>query len=785
MSGGGIVLALATRDMLPALALAATLATPAELQAVAARYCVTCHNDRLKTGTLSLEHIDFIDVTRERAVLERVTRKLLVGAMPPQGAARPEAAVLNTFAATIEARLDADATAHPDPGRAPLRRLNRTEYANAIRDLLDLDVDVSALLPADNTSYGFDNVGDVLTMSPVLMERYLAAARRISAVAIGDARDIPVTADTYRVKADRSQDAHVEGLPLGTRGGLLVARVFPLDAQYLFNIRLRQTDLNNVAGVAYPHQIVLTIDGEEVHRAIVGGHDDLSLSFSNAGTAAGIFEARIAARLKVTAGPHTVGAAFVQKTAAIRPGILQPILRTTFEPQDYTIDPHIASLVVTGPFQPTGAGDTPSRRRIFVCRGQTRGCAARILETIATHAFRRPLTSSDRNVLMHFYDLGQTDGGFESGITMGLRRILASPDFVLRIERDSRTDAAAHRVTDSELATRLSFFLWSTLPDDRLMLVAKAGRLSQPAVLDAEVRRMLADPKSHALIDNFAAQWLYLRNLANIAPAPGEFPDFDDNLRSAMRREVELLVDSVIHDDRSVVDLMTARDTFVNERLARHYGIPNVYGDHFRRVMLEGDDRRGLLGKGAILLVTSLATRTSPVVRGKWILENIVGTPPQPPPPNIPTLDETPVGPQAKTLRERMELHRKNPPCSGCHRVMDPIGFALENYDAIGRWRAKDHGEAVDASGRLMDGSNINGPGSLREALVRNPEVFVRTMTEKLMTYALGRGLEPADMPAVRGVTQLAAADDYRFSALILGIVRSVPFQMRQTTVND
>jgi len=640
---------------------------------------------------------------------------------------------------------------------------------------------VSALLPADNTSYGFDNVGDVLTMSPVLMERYLAAARRISAVAIGDARDIPVTADTYRVKADRSQDAHLEGLPLGTRGGLLVRRVFPLDAEYLFNIRLRQTDLNNVAGAAYPHQIVLTIDGDEVHRGTVGGHDDLKLSFANAGAAAAVFEARLAARLKVTAGPHTIGAAFVQKTSAIRPGILQPVLRTTFEPQDYTIDPHIASLVMTGPFQPTGPGDTPSRRRIFICRGQTRGCAARILETIATRAFRRPLTSVDRTTLVRFYEAGRTDGGFESGIAMGLRRILVSPDFVLRIERDTGTDAAAHRVTDLELATRLSFFLWSTVPDERLILLAREGHLSRPDVLDAEVRRMLADPKSRALIDNFAAQWLYLRNLSNMAPAPGEFPDFDDNLRSAMRREVELLVESVIHDDRSVVDLMTARDTFVNERLARHYGIPNVYGDHFRRVMLEDDDRRGLLGKGAILLVTSLANRTSPVVRGKWILENIVGTPPQPPPPNIPPLDETPAGPEAKTLRDRMELHRKNAPCSGCHRVMDPIGFALENYDAIGRWRTKDHGEAVDASGRLMDGSDVTGPSSLREALVRNPEVFVRTMTEKLMTYALGRGLEPVDMPAVRGVTRFATTDDYRFSSLVLGIVHSVPFQMRQS----
>jgi hypothetical protein len=766
--------------MLGVLALAATLVTPADMQGVATRYCVTCHNDRLKTGTLSLEHVDFVDVARDRAVLERVARKLLVGSMPPQGMPRPEPPVIAAFAAAIEARLDAEAVAHPDPGRAPLRRLNRTEYANATRDLLDLDVDVSGLLPADNTSYGFDNIGDVLTMSPVLMERYLAAARRLAAVAVGDARDIPVAAETYRVKPDRSQDAHVEGLPLGTRGGLLVRRVFPLDADYQFNIRLRQTDLNNIVGVTYPHQIVLTIDGAEVHRATVGGSDDLKLSFANAGTAAGVFEARLAARLKVAAGPHSVGAAFVQKTAAMRSGMLQPILRTTFEPQDYTIDPHIASLIVTGPFQPTGPGDTPSRRRIFICPARTRSCAARILETLATRAFRRPLTSSDRATLLRFYDLGRADGGFEAGVAMGLRRILASPDFVLRIERDDEGAAPVHRVSDIELATRLSFFFWSTLPDAHLMQLARERRLSQPEVLDSEVRRLLADPRSRALVDNFAGQWLYLRNLGNINPAPGEFPDFDDNLRAAMRREVELLVDSVIHDNRSVVDLMTAPDTFVNERLARHYGIPNVYGDHFRRITLANDERRGLLGKGAILLVTSLATRTSPVVRGKWILENIVGTPPQPPPPNIPTLDETPVGPQATTLRERMELHRKNPPCSGCHRVMDPIGFALENYDAIGRWRATDEGAAVDASGRLMDGSDISGPASLRDALVRNPEVFVRTMTEKLMTYALGRGLDAADMPAVRAVTRSAAADGYRFSALVLGIVRSVPFQMRQ-----
>jgi mono/diheme cytochrome c family protein len=754
----------------------------ADFKAVADRYCVTCHNNQRQTGGVSLEALDFSDVRGNAATLEKAVRKLLVGAMPPQGAPRPSPDTLRGFAAGLEAALDAAARAQPDPGRAPLRRLNRTEYANAIRDLLDFDIDVTALLPIDNSSYGFDNNADVLGMSPVLMERYLTAARRISSTAVGVADDILTTADTYRARPDLSQDRHIDGLPLGTRGGILVRHWFPLDAEYTLKVDLLQTDLNNVVGLEYPHQVIVTVDGAEVHRATIGGKDDLTLSFANSQAGAEALEARLAVRLPVKAGPHAIGVTFAEKSASMRPGLLQPILRTTFEPQNYTGQPHIQAVIVTGPFNPIGSGDTPSRRRIFVCNATSRACAMDILSTLARRAYRRPITPADTAVISRFYALGRDEGSFDAGIAMGLRRILASSDFIMRVERDPATapPGSIHRVADLELATRLSFFLWSTLPDDELLDAASRGRLSDPAVLERQVRRMLADRRSAALIDNFAGQWLYLRNLRNINPAPDEFPDFDHNLRLAMQREVELLFDSVIREDRSVVDLLTASDTFLNERLARHYGIPHIYGDHFRRVTLSDEERYGLLGKGAILLVTSLATRTSPVVRGKWVLENIVGTPPPPPPPNVPALEDTPIGPDVKTLRDRMEVHRKNAPCASCHRMMDPIGFALENYDAVGHWRTRDAGSAVDAAGTLMDGTRVQGPATLRQALARNPEVFVRTMTEKMLTYALGRGLEATDLPTVRTVTRSAAADHYRFSSLVLGIVQSVPFQMRR-----
>ena len=763
--------------------------TPATFKTLTDKYCVRCHNDRLNTGGTTLEHIDFNDVSAKTEPLEKAVRKLLVGAMPPQGMPRPDAATLRAFAVGLEAALDRVAVARPDPGRALLRRLNRTEYANAIHDLLDLNVNVTALLPVDNSSYGFDNIGDVLGMSPVLMERYLTAARQISAVAVGDPAEIVTTAETYRVRPDLSQDRHLEGLPLGTRGGMVATHTFPLDAEYTFKIDLLQTDLNNVVGVEYPHQIILAIDGAEVHRATVGGKEDLVQSFANSQAAAEVFEGRLTVRLRVAAGPHRIGATFVEKSAAMRPGLLQPFLRTTFELQNYTGQPHIEAVVVTGPFNETGPGDTPSRRRIFACRPDSAAvsseepCARRILSAVATRAYRRPLTAPDLSTLMTFYQLGRNGGSFDSGIEMGLRRILASPDFVLRIERDDPASSAGslHRVNDLELASRLSFFLWSTLPDEELVGQASRNRLHEPAVLERQVLRMLKDSRSGALVDNFASQWLYLRNLRTINPAPGEFPDFDHNLRAAMAREVELFFDSIVREDRSVMDLLTASDTFVNERLARHYGIPHIYGDHFRRVTLEGEQRRGLLGKGAILLVTSLATRTSPVLRGKWILENIVGTPPPPPPPNVPALEEADTGAASKPLRERMEAHRKNAPCSGCHRMMDPIGFALENYDAVGHWRTIDGSSAINASGTLFDGSPISGPATLREALAKDPEVFVRTLTEKMMTYALGRGLSAHDMPAVRTVTRSAASNGYRFSSLVLGIVRSLPFQMRMT----
>jgi mono/diheme cytochrome c family protein len=780
---------------------AAQVPTPAtaamsteRLQATMQQYCVTCHSNRTKTGGLSLEGVDYADVGVHADVLEKAARKLLVGAMPPQGAPRPAAAELLTLRTSLEAALDRAAST-PNPGRAILRRLNRTEYANAVRDLLDLDINVSTLLPVDNSSYGFDNIGDVLGVSPVLMERYLTAARRISAVAVGEAADIITTADTYKVKPDTSQDRHIEGLPLGTRGGLLVTHTFPLDAEYSFTVDLRQATLNNVVGLEYPHVAIVTLDGAEIHRAALGGKDDLTLSYANSQAAAEALEARLAVRTKVTAGPHRVGVTFLAKGTALRAGFLQPYERTTWDPVDYRGEPHIEAMAVTGPFNATAAGDTPSRRRIFTCRppspsglrrdepptGTERACAKQILSGLAERAYRRPLTPADVATLERFYRLGAADGGFESGIAMGLRRILASPDFVLRVERDPEgaRPGSIRPVTDLELASRLSFFLWSSAPDSLLMADAVRGRLHQPAVFDRHLRRMLTAPRARALVDNFAGQWLYLRNLRTINPAPDEFPDFDDNLRQAMRREVELLFESIIREDRSVVDLLTAPDTFVNERLARHYGIPNIRGSHFRRVTLEQDERRGLLGKGAILVVSSLATRTSPVARGKWVLENIIGTPPPPPPPDVPALDETGPGQRPRSLRERTEAHRRAPTCAACHRVMDPIGFALEPFDAVGQKRTSDGGAPIDAKGVLMDGSAVDGPASLRDALARTPEIFVTTMTEKLLIYALGRGLQPADHAAVRAIVSRARASNYRFSALVAGIAASTPFRMK------
>jgi mono/diheme cytochrome c family protein len=769
-------------------------------RAVVDRYCVSCHNARAKTAGVVLEGMDGAAVERDPVVWEKVIRKLRSGSMPPQGMPRPDPASYDAVAGWLETTLDRVARAHPDAGRPLVHRLNRTEYANAIHDLLALDVDAATLLPPDDASYGFDNVADVLGTSPALLESYLAAAAKISALAVGSP-SIGPSAQTFHVRGDASQVEHVEGLPLGTRGGLIARAVFPLDGEYVFKVKLLQTNLGSIRGLEYPEQLEITIDGERVHLAPLGGAAEYIASPENATDVANEIEGRLQARVPVKAGSHEVGVTFLQTTSAQRGNHLQSFLRTTLIATDHTGLPHVESASITGPFNATGPGNTPSRRRIFVCRpdagsspsrpspsdstASEGACAQRIISTLARRAFRRPVSPEELGRLVAFYRSGRGEGTFEHGIELTLRAILASPKFVFRVETDPPQAApgSTYRLGDLELASRLSFFLWSSIPDDELVAVAASGRLKDPVVFEQQVRRMLADERAETLVTNFAAQWLYLRNLRGFEPDKNSFPDFDDNLRQAFERETELFFTSIIREDRSVLDLMTADYTFVNERLARHYGIPHVYGSHFRRVPVTDDARRGLLGQGSILMVTSHADRTSPVVRGKWILDNLLGTPPLPPPPDVPPLKPTQDDGQPHSLRERMEEHRANPACASCHKVMDPLGFALENFDAVGAWRNADEGAPIDASGQLADGTRIDGVVSLRQALLKRPDTFVSTMTEKMLTYALGRGLSAHDMPAVRAIVRDAAARDDRFSALVFGIVNSVPFQMRTKSV--
>ena len=763
-------------------------ASGASVSAVLDEYCLACHNQRAATAaTASGVAFDLLSPERVAgapAEWEKVVRKLAAGAMPPQGSPRPDDRVSRQVGAWLAAELDRAAAARPNPGQPLLRRLNRTEYANAIRDLLALDVDTSSLLPPDDSAYGFDTIGDVLTVSPALLDRYLSAADRISALAVGDV-SIGAGATTYRVPHDRSQDQHLEGLPLGTVGGLLTTHTFPLDAEYTFQIRLFRTNLEMMKGLEAPHQIDILIDGERVFTDTVGGPADLKLSRTWTDGADAI-DARLRVRVPVEAGPRSVGVTF-QRKVAMGAARLQRPLRSSADTFEATGRPHVELLEITGPFEATGPGDTPSRRRIFECRPASAGdepaCARRILSTLARRAYRRPVHDADLAPLVEFYERGRVKGGFEGGIQMGLRRILASPSFAFRAERDAGPDAGVPSpVGDLELASRLSFFLWSSLPDDALVEVAAEGRLRAPGEIDRQVRRMLADPKAGALVTSFAAQWLQLRNLRNARPNSFDFPDFDDNLRLAFQRETELLFESLIREDRNVLDLLRADYTFVNERLATHYGMTGVAGSRFRRVAVTDEARKGLLGHGSVLTVTSHADRTSPVVRGKWILENLLGSPPPPPPPEAPPLADDEEGARPRTLRERIESHRANPVCASCHRIMDPLGLALEQFDAVGAWRTHDAGSPIDASAQLTDGTRVNGVVELRDALLARPEVFVTTMTEKLMIYALGRGLTHHDMPAVRGIVRTAAAGDYRLSALILGVVRSTPFQMRVHT---
>jgi hypothetical protein len=745
------------------------------------KYCVTCHNQRLKTGGLTLDNIDLSKVPAQAEVWEKVIGKLRSGTMPPAGLPRPDAASYKNLASWLETQIDQ--ASDPYAGRPILHRLNRAEYANAVRDLLALDIDAGSLLPPDDSAFGFDNVSDALGVSPSLQEHYLDAALKIGALAVGDPKIAPGS-ETWRIRQDLSQDEHVNGLPLGTVGGTVVHYNFPLDGEYSFQANLFRTNLNIMRGLESPHQVEFSVDGRRIHLASMGGPEDLASLFEKPTDTGDAVDARLRVRVPITAGPHVVTVAFLQDPDAVEPARLQPYIRSSVDNFDWSGSPHLQSLTIAGPFHPAGASDTPSRRRIFVCHPDKQkaedACARQIVATLARRAYRQPADPSDLETLMKFYQSGKRDSGFDGGIEFALERILASPRFLFRVERDpDGVTAGSHRISDFELASRLSFFLWSSIPDDELLRLASEGKLENPTVLDRQVRRMLADPKSQALVDNFAGQWLQLRNLRNVQPNSDLFPNFDDNLRQSFRRETELLFESMVQEDRSVLDLLTADYTFVNERLARHYGIPDIYGSRFRRVAITDDGRRGLLGQGSILALTSHAERTSPVVRGKWILENILGSPVPPPPPDVPALKGNQEGEKPRTMREQMAEHRANPVCASCHKAMDSIGFAMENFDAVGAWRTREAGQPIDATGQLSDGTKVDGVVTLRNALVSRPELFAGTMTEKLMIYALGRGLDYRDMPAVRAILRDASPMNYRFSTLILGVIRSTPFQMR------
>ena len=762
------------------------LATPMPNEAhetLLQQYCITCHNERLSSrGTvpLELETATLTDVSANAELWEKVIRKLRTGSMPPLGRPRPDAAVSDGFASWLENEIDRVAAVQPNPGRTePLHRLNRTEYQNAVRDLLSLQIDAATLVPADDQSYGFDNIAGVLKVSPTLLERYMSAARQISRLAVG-ASEMTPAGETFRVVSDLSQYQHRDGLPFGTRGGMSVSYNFPRDGEY--DIKLELLDLFAGAPIREPHQLEVSIDGDRVtvfHLAPRDAANDQGAAYN-----AGPDELQV--RVSLTAGPQVVTAAFIKKTDALAESIRQPFARPHGEGDYLLYQPHLGTMTITGPFDSSGSDDTPSRRRIFSCwpanQAEEAPCARHIVSTLARRAYRRPVTEADLAPLVQFFDEGRRTGGFEVGIERALRALLVSPDFLFRVVTDPPVIAprTPYRLSDLELASRISFFLWSSIPDDELLDLAIDGRLKDPAVVERQVRRMLADPRSEALAKNFAGQWLRLRNISGALPSDVLFPDFGESLREDFVRETELFFDSVIRADRPITELLTADYTFLNERLAKHYEISGVYGSDFRRVSLDDDRRRGLLGQGSILTVTSYPDRTSPVGRGKWVLENVLGSPPPPPPPNVPELEPNADTGKVLAMRERMEQHRANPVCASCHRVMDPLGLALENFDAIGRWRGyMPGGTLIDASGAMPDGTAFAGPADLRELLILKPEQFATVVTEKLLTYALGRGVDYYDVPSVRRITRQAVDSNYGLASLVVGVVKSTPFQMR------
>jgi mono/diheme cytochrome c family protein len=753
-------------------------------RALVNRYCLSCHSDRLKAGGLALEAVAARQVADAPDVWEKVLRKIRARQMPPIGLPRPDEAGYQAFIAALETSLDRAAAAKPNPGRtATLRRLTRTEYQNAVRDLLAVDVDVASLLPADESSYGFDNV-TVGDLSPTLLDRYVSAAEKISRLAVGRPSRSP-GGETVRIPADLTQEEHLDGLPLGTRGGAVIQYTFPLNGEYEIQIRLTRDRDEHVEGLNEPHQLELLLDRARVQLFTVTPPQRVEGIAEEAQPTHASVDKDLRARVSVDAGPHALGVAFLKNPSALLETARQPYQARFNSYRHPRVQPAVYSISVVGPYAATGPGETPSRRRIFATRpanpGDEERAAKRILSALMRKAYRRPVTAADLQGPLDLYRKARADDGFEAGIEMALSAVLVSPEFLFRVELDPPgiAPSTAYRISDLDLASRLSFFLWSSVPDEALLDAAIAGRLHQPAVLEKEVRRMLADPRASALVTNFASQWLHLRNLASITPDMRLFPDFDDNLRQAFRQETELFVESILTEDRSALDLLLADYTFVNERLAKHYGIPHVYGSRFRRVPLDGDSRRGgLLRQASILTVTSYATRTSPVIRGKWVLENILGVPPPPPLPDVPALKDNTVDGNL-SVRKRLAEHRTNATCAACHNLMDPVGLSLENFDAIGRWRTAEGGAAIDATGGLPDGSAFADVDGLEQALLKRPEIFVGTLAEKLLTYALGRGIEPSDAPAIRTIVRDARAREFRVSSIILGVVKSTPFQMR------
>jgi len=768
---------------------AATAAQPASADAQAAlvkQYCVTCHNARANTGNLSLESVSLTDIPGGAQTWEKVIRKVRAGMMPPAGMPRPPQAALDGLVAHLETTIDKAALAAPQLRRPTLHRLNRSEYANAMRDLFALEVDVTSLLPPDDEAFGFDNNANVLNISTSLMDRYLSAAWRVSSLAVASPKISP-SLETYRVRGDLSQHDHVEGLPIGTRGGIAIRHYFPVDAEYVISPRLYRETVNIIRGLELPDDLEVAIDGERVRLAKFGGPKDEQANYLQPTLAGDEMEKRFQVRAPLKAGVHTITVAFLKKSSATTLELLKPFGRERIDPITPVGIPELDKVTIEGPFKPAAvSASSPSRQAIFTCQpktdAETAPCATRILGTLARRAYRGPVSSEEMGRLMSFYETERKKGGsFDDGVEASLQFLLVNPRFLFRVERDPEKAAPGtiYRISDLELASRLSFFLWSSIPDDELLAVASQGRLQNPAVLDQQVRRMLKDERAKALAENFAGQWLFLRNVRGHTPDADVFPDFDHNLRDAFRRETELLFADVVREDKPVTTLLSADYTYLNERLAKHYGVPNVYGMQFRKVPVTDDARKGLLGHGSILSLTSQANRTSPVLRGKYVLTNILGTPPPEPPANVPPLNETPG--KALSMRDRMEEHRRSPACAGCHKLMDPIGLAMENFDGIGRWRTEDNGARIDTTSQLADGTSINGPASLREAILRRPDMFAKNMTEQLMVYALGHGLEYYDMPYVRAALKDAARTNYRFSSLVIGIVKSVPFQRRRS----